>query len=166
MSRQQDILVMGVSGSGKTTVGKAVAASLGLLFLDADDFHPPENVAKMAAGLSLTDQDREPWLAAIAGKLTALRSEGRPFVLACSALKERYREILVQAAPGLVVIWLQGSPDLIRERMLAREHHFMPSALLESQFVTLEPPASAIRLDIRESIADLASRIHVMLGSR
>ena len=166
MNHTPDILVMGVSGSGKTTVGKAVAASLGSLFLDADDFHPPENLAKMAAGISLTDQDREPWLAEIASKLATLRTEGRSFVLACSALKERYRKVLSQAAPGLVLVWLEGPPELIHERMLSRKHHFMPPALLESQLATLEPPECAIRLDVRETVTDLASRIHVMLTAR
>ena len=157
---------MGVSGCGKTTLGKAVAASLGSQFVDADDFHPPQNIAKMAAGLSLTDQDRDPWLAGIAAKLVSMRSEGRSFVLACSALKQCYRESLIQSAPGLIIVWLDGMPDLILERMLSRNDHFMPPDLLESQFATLEPPTCDIRLDIREPVADLVSRIHVILGSR
>ncbi len=166
MNRPPDILVMGVSGCGKSTVGKALATALGSMFLDADDFHPPESIAKMAAGIALTDADRQPWLTAIAAKLMLLRSDGRSFVLACSALKERYREILVDAAPGLVIVWLDGNPELIRKRMSSRKDHFMPSVLLETQFSALEPPSNAFRLDIRESVADLVSRIYVTLRSR
>jgi len=165
MSRPPDILVMGVSGCGKSTVGKALATALGSIFLDADDFHPPESVAKMAAGIPLTDEDREPWLRGIAAKLLVLRTNGSPFVLACSALKERYREALRQSAPDLVVVWLDGTPELIRERMLSRKDHFMPPALLESQLAALEAPADAIWLDIREPVAILVSRIHVIQES-
>src|SRR6476620_1289194 len=109
MNRPPDILVMGVSGSGKSTLGTALAATLGSVFLDADDFHPPENIAKMAGGTALTDLDREPWLAAIAARLKALRSEGVSFVLACSALKESYRKELIRAAPDLVILHLEGT---------------------------------------------------------
>lgn len=164
MSRPPDILVMGVSGCGKSTVGKALAAAIGSIFLDADDFHSPESVAKMAAGHPLTEEDREPWLREIAAKLQLLRSTGSSFVLACSALKECYRDALKQGAPGLVVVWLDGTPELIRERMLSRNQHFMPPALLDSQLAALEPPTDAIRLDIREPVAILVSRIHVIQG--
>ncbi len=166
MNRPPDILVMGVSGCGKSTLGRTLAEALGSVFLDADDFHPLENISKMADGLPLTDEDRDPWLRDIAAKLLLLRSNGRSFVLACSALKERYREVLHQAAPGLVVVWLDGTPELILERMSSRKNHFMPADLLASQFAALEPPADAIRLDIHEPVADLASRIHVILKSR
>lgn len=159
MNRPPDMLVMGVSGCGKSTFGHALAAAIGSVFLDADDFHPPENVAKMATGIALTDEDRGPWLAAIARKMKELRAEGRSFVLACSALKETYRGVLAQAAPGLVVVLLDGTPEQIRERLLTRKDHFMPPALLDSQFAALEPPADAIRLDIGEPVASLVAHI-------
>jgi gluconokinase len=166
MSRLPNILVMGVSGCGKSTVGKALATALGWVFLDADDFHPPENVAKMASGIALTDADRGPWLKAIAGKLGELRADGRSFVLACSALKESYREELTRAAPGLLVVLLDGNPELIRERLLARKSHFMPPALLDSQFAALEVPACAIRLDIGETVATLVDRVFATMKFR
>lgn len=149
------LLLMGVSGSGKTTIGEALARVAGIVFLDADDFHPPANVAKMRAGIPLTDEDREPWLAALAAKLQATPG----FILACSALKERYRDVLKAAVPDLKVFFLDGSPETIRLRMEARAGHFMPPGLLESQISTLEPPKNAIRLDIAEPVDTLVARI-------
>lgn len=164
MSRPPDFLVMGVCGSGKSTLGLALAEALGSVFLDADDFHPPGNVAKMSAGISLTDEDRVSWLMAISARMKELGSDGRALVLACSALKERYRESLRQAAPGLVVVWLEGAPELILERMSSRKDHFMPPALLESQFADLETPADAIRLDVRQPVAMLVAHIFAILN--
>ncbi|HEY8961653.1 MAG TPA: gluconokinase [Luteolibacter sp.] len=150
-------LIMGVAGSGKTTVGRKLAETVGGTFLDADDFHPPENVAKMRAGIALDDTDRLPWLDALA---EALRSRGeKPIVLACSALKEVYRERLLEAAPDLVLVFLDGDPHLIRQRMEGRDDHFMPTSLLESQLQTLETPANALRLDIAEPVDLLVARI-------
>ncbi|WP_436994821.1 gluconokinase [Streptomyces sp. enrichment culture] len=127
---------MGVSGSGKTTVGTALAERLGVPYAEADDFHPPENVAKMASGVPLTDEDRAPWLDAIAAWLKAQEGEGG--VVTCSALKRVYRDRLRRAAPEVFFLHLDGSPELIGERLSGRTGHFMPSALLRSQFETLE----------------------------
>ncbi|URN14230.1 gluconokinase [Streptomyces radiopugnans] len=127
---------MGVSGSGKTTVGTALAERLGVPYAEADDFHPPENVAKMASGVPLTDEDRAPWLDAIAAWLKAQDGEGG--VVTCSALKRVYRDRLRRAAPEVFFLHLDGSPELIGERLSGRTGHFMPSALLRSQFETLE----------------------------
>ncbi|SEQ88044.1 gluconokinase [Streptomyces radiopugnans] len=130
------VVVMGVSGSGKTTVGTALAERLGVPYAEADDFHPPENVAKMASGVPLTDEDRAPWLDAIAAWLKAQDGEGG--VVTCSALKRAYRDRLRRAAPEVFFLHLDGSPELIGERLSGRTGHFMPSALLRSQFETLE----------------------------
>ena len=148
---------MGVAGTGKTTVGRKLAETLGGTFLDADDFHPPENVAKMRAGIPLDDTDRAPWLDALA---EALQSHGKqPVVLACSALKEIYRERLLAAAPDLILVFLDGDPALIRQRMEERVDHFMPSTLLDSQLQNLEVPENALRLDIAEPVEVLVARI-------
>ena len=137
---------MGVSGSGKSTIGKPLAGRLGFPFLDADEFHPPENVAKMAAGTPLTDADRRPWLALLNGKL----KEEKNAVLACSALKESYRQLLSQGLADCRYVHLRGSIELIRSRLADRKHRYMPASLLESQFKTLEPPANAIDVDIAQ----------------
>jgi carbohydrate kinase (thermoresistant glucokinase family) len=148
---------MGVAGSGKTTVGRKLAETVGGMFLDADDFHPPENVAKMRAGIALDDTDRGPWLDSLA---EALRSPSeKPIVLACSALKEVYRERLLEAAPDLILVFLDGNPALIRQRMERRHEHFMPATLLESQLQTLETPGNALRLNIAEPVDVLVARI-------
>lgn len=166
MTRAPDILLMGVSGCGKSTVGALLAARLGSMFLDADDFHPAGNVAKMAAGIPLTDEDRVPWLKAIAVRLGEMRSEGRPFVLACSALKAAYRSFLCQAAPGLEVVLLTGTPELIRERLSSRKGHFMSAALLSSQFEALETPADAIQVCIEATVEDVVAQILAALETR
>jgi len=131
------VVVMGVSGSGKTTVGTALAERLGVPYAEADDFHPPENVAKMASGVPLDDEDRRPWLDAIAAWLA--ERGGRGGVVTCSALRRRYRDRLRRAAPEVFFLHLDGSPELIAERLAARRGHFMPPELLRSQFETLEP---------------------------
>jgi gluconokinase len=139
------VIVMGVSGSGKSTVGALLAERLGCEFLDADEFHPPANVAKMAAGTPLTDADRAPWLE----RLNAALRQRRDAVLACSALKASYRRALAQGV-ACRFVHLRGPIELIRARMAARRHRYMPAALLESQFATLEPSADAIDIDISE----------------
>lgn len=151
---------MGVSGSGKSTVGTLLADRLGLQFLDADDFHPPENVARMAAGVPLTDADRAPWLARLNAELRG-RSKS---VLACSALKESYRRILAEGVECRFV-HLRGPIELIRARMQARSHRYMPASLLESQFATLEPPAGAIEVDIAEPPERCVARIRSAIGA-
>lgn len=152
---------MGVSGSGKSTVGALLATRLGCEFLDADEFHPPENVAKMAAGVPLTDADRAPWLA----RLNAELKRRKGAVLACSALKESYRRTLAQGIDCRFV-HLRGPIELIRARMQTRRHRYMPAALLESQFATLEPPAGAIEVDIAEPPERCVERIRASLGVR
>src|SRR5262245_8503336 len=127
-------VMMGVSGSGKTTIARSVAQRLGWRLVEGDDFHPPANVAKMRAGTPLTDEDRWPWLRAIAAEIDAVRARGEPAVVACSALKRAYRDILIGARPDVVLVYLQGSKPLIAERLAARKGHFMPATLLDSQF--------------------------------
>jgi len=134
------IVVMGVASSGKTSLGERLAAHLGWPFRDADSFHPPENVAKMAGGTPLNDEDRKPWLAAIAAWIDELRAKGEHGIVTCSALKRAYRRVIVGDRPDVALVYLKGSRALIGERMAARQHHFMPPALLDSQFATLEEP--------------------------
>ncbi|MCA3311323.1 MAG: gluconokinase [Roseomonas sp.] len=136
--RPAAIIVMGVSGSGKSTIGALLAERLGWPFADADGFHPPENVAKMAAGTPLTDADRWPWLDAIAAHIGAARGTGRPVVVACSALRRAYRERLRAGHGDLIFLHLAGAPEVIAERQAARQGHFMPPSLMASQFATLE----------------------------
>ena len=132
------VVVMGVSGAGKSTVGPPLAAALGVPFADGDAFHPPANVAKMAAGTPLTDEDRWPWLAAIAAWLAGQEAGG---VVACSALRRAYRDRLREACAGVRFVHLAGERSLIGTRLASRAGHFMPASLLESQFATLEDPA-------------------------
>jgi len=143
------VVVMGVSGSGKTTIGKLLAARLRCAFLDGDDYHPPSSVEKMAAGAPLTDEDRWPWLQELNGKLIAEHKA----VLACSALKESYRSVLAGGLSDCRFVHLRGSLELIKSRLKARQHRYMPASLLESQFATLEPPARAIEVDIGQTPA-------------
>jgi gluconokinase len=138
------VVLMGVSGSGKTTIGRLLAARLGCAFLDGDDFHPAENIAKMAAGTPLGDEDRWPWLERLNRELRARDNA----VMACSALKQAYRDILTDGIPACRLVHLRGSLELIRSRLTERRHRYMPAALLESQFATLEPPADAIEIDV------------------
>ena len=149
------VLVMGVSGSGKTTIGEALARELGWIYLDADDYHPPENVAKMAAGTPLEDEDRWSWL----DKLNRILRHEKNTVIACSALKEAYRERLTDGLANLRIVYLHGTPELIRSRMKARPHRYMPASLLDSQFATLEPPARAIGIDIAADPASCVAQI-------
>ncbi|MFE9698229.1 gluconokinase [Streptomyces sp. NPDC006270] len=131
------VVVMGVSGSGKTTVGQYLAETLGVVFAEADDFHPPENVAKMRGGTALGDEDRHPWLDVVAEWLREHTLDGG--VITCSALKRSYRDRLVSAAPQVFFVHLDGPAELIAERMAARRGHFMPVELLRSQVDALEP---------------------------
>lgn len=154
----QRIVVMGVSGSGKTSVGQALAARLGIAFTDADDLHPAANVEKMRAGHPLTDEDRWPWLDRVGRKL----ADAAPGVVACSALKRSYRD-RIRAACGAPVrfVHLSGSRDQIAARMAARRDHYMPVSLLDSQFATLEPPGpdEAVTIGIDAPVAALVDRI-------
>ena len=160
------VVVMGVCGCGKTAVGEALAAELGWPFFDADNFHPPANVAKMAAGLPLTDEDRWPWLDGLARDMGAVLARGGNAVLACSALRQAYRDRLAACArtPGDVrFVHLKGDYDTIAARLAVRHHRYMPATLLASQFATLEEPADAIVVDIggtvREEVLHIRERL-------
>jgi gluconokinase len=163
------IVVMGVSGAGKTTVGKLLAAELGWPFYDADDFHSQANVRKMQAGVALTDADRAGWLDALATHIARLERCGTSAVIACSALKRAYRARLrgvadaAGTAPAVRFVYLKGSPNLIRKRLASRVHHFMPPALLASQFETLEEPATALTVDVAAPPAAIVRRIRAEL---
>jgi len=139
---------MGVSGCGKTTIGRALADAMGWAFLDADDFHPEANVAKMRAGTPLTDDDRWPWLDRLAAEMAAVNAHGASAVLGCSALRQAYRDRLARAG-GVRIVYLKGDRATIEPRLAARAGHYMPPSLLTSQFAALEEPADAIVVDIR-----------------
>ena len=136
------LVVMGVSGSGKTTIAAGIARQEGWMLLEGDKFHPPANIAKMKAGTPLTDDDRWPWLQAIAARQDELRAAGQSAVVACSTLKRAYRNILIGGRQDTLLMYLRGSRQLIEARMKARKDHFMPPALLDSQFATLEEPGA------------------------
>lgn len=163
----QAIIIMGVSGCGKTTVGQALAAQLGYAFYDGDDFHPPENVAKMANGIPLDDTDRAPWLARLHDLLHAHIARGEGVVLACSALKRRYREQLRVGNEGVQFVYLQGDFEVIWERMRTRPQHYMKASMLQSQFDALEPPDSheAIPIPITASLDTILATLLTTLGS-
>ena len=152
---------MGVSGAGKTTLGEALSRRLGWRFIDADDYHSEANVAKMAAGRPLDDGDRWPWLE----RLNSILREEKNAVLACSALKERYRERLARGIEDLRWVYLKGEPGLIRSRLAQRRHRYMPAALLESQFAALEPPARAITVDVSADVSTCVAAIAARLGA-
>ena len=148
------VVVMGVSGSGKSTVGATLAKNLGATFLEGDQFHSPENVARMAAGVALTDADRQGWLLTLSARLGDARRSGEPVVLSCSALKRSYRDTLREQASDLALVYLTGTPDVLAQRMAGRSGHYMPPSLLASQLATLEPPQAdehALTLDIARS---------------
>lgn len=154
------LVVMGVSGCGKTSVGRQLAQTLGLDFIEGDELHPPRNVALMAAGTPLTDADRAGWLAAIADRLGQAFADRRGLVVSCSALKRSYRDQLRAACPDLRLLHLQGDAVLLRARMAARSGHYMPPALLDSQLATLQPPGAdeaAITLDITPPTAQVVA---------
>ncbi len=157
------VLVMGVSGCGKTTIGEALSEALQWPFFDADDFHPEANVAKMAAGQPLTDADRWPWLDRIADKMRGILAEGNHAVFACSALKEAYRKRL-QRAGDVRIVYLKGDAATIGQRLAVRAHRYMPASLLPSQFAALEEPEDALVVDIREPIPVQVRRIREALG--
>lgn len=150
---------MGVSGCGKSSVGRLLAEELGWDFYDADDFHPQANVEKMAQGTALNDSDRAPWLASLNELISTSLKVDRPGVLACSALKERYRQQLMAGNDGVQLVYLKGSYDLIWSRMAARADHFMKPHMLKSQFETLEEPVNAITVDVSLSLTDSVQTI-------
>jgi len=169
------IVIMGVAGSGKTTIGQALAAELRWPFRDADEFHPPANIAKMAAGTPLNDSDRAPWLAAIRAYIDATLSEGKSAVVTCSALKESYRETLSKdhaddsgnrTSPTSAVRWvyLKGDAALVAERLSHRRGHFMKPEMLQSQLTTLEEPRDAVICDIAKTPAEIVAQVRRELG--
>jgi len=160
------VVLMGVSGSGKTTIGRELAARLGCEFLDGDDFHPPENVARMATGTPLCDADRWPWLDRLNALLREREARGETVVLACSALKESYRARLMQGLARCELAYLHGPIDLIRSRLEARRHRYMPASLLESQFAALEAPRDAIVIDIAAPSVQCVETIEMQLAAR
>ena len=142
------VVLMGVSGTGKTEVGTRLAEALGGIFVEGDDYHPKANVAKMRSGVPLDDADRQPWLETLSREIGGWLDAGRTVVLACSALKQRYRDILKAGRPGVRFVHLKGDADLIRARLQDRRGHYMPASLLDSQFAALEEPADAITVGI------------------
>jgi gluconokinase len=136
------VVVMGVAGCGKSTVGALLADRLGWQFVDGDWLHPAANVEKMRSGVALTDDDRWPWLEAISGRIAQICTEGESVVVACSALKRAYRDVLIGARPGARLVYLKGDAETIARRLAARDGHFMPPSLLASQYEVLEEPAA------------------------
>ena len=159
------LVIMGVTGVGKTTVGQALADALGWRFFDADDFHPEANVRKMHGGTPLDDDDRLPWLEALNRRIRQSLVQHEPAVLACSALKATYRGLLQRGnEEGVQFIFLEASPDVIERRLKDRTGHFMNPALLASQFETLEVPANALRIDAASTPEEIVAAIRAALG--
>jgi carbohydrate kinase (thermoresistant glucokinase family) len=169
VTRPVIVVLMGVSGSGKTTVAALLAAALGCQFQEGDDLHPRENVEKMRSGAPLTDADRMPWLRKIAEEIDGWRARGECGVLTCSALKRSYRDLIIGDRHDVVLVYLKGSRDLIHRRMIARHEHFMPVALLDSQFATLEEPTPdehPIIVDVGGNPTEIAHKIVCQLEDR
>jgi gluconokinase len=159
---------MGVSGAGKSLIGASLARALGLEFIEGDAYHPPENVARMSAGIALTDDDRQTWLAAIATRLAAARAEAG-LVVSCSALKRRYRDVLRAGTTDVQFVHLAGTRTLLEQRLAGRRGHFMPSSLLDSQLAILEPPAPdehAWVCDVSEPADVIVARLVLLSRSR
>jgi gluconokinase len=159
------VIVMGVTGSGKTTVGAMLAGACGWDFHDADDFHPAENIAKMRSGVPLDDDDRWPWLDRLNAFLGGYEKQGKSLVLACSALKQAYRERLVRDCAAARFVFLDGDIELIRTRLLSRQGHYMNPKLLDSQFAVLERPQDALPLDVAATPVMLVNAIRRTLGA-
>lgn len=174
MSKQESatpcvLVVMGVSGSGKSTIAKPLADTLGWPFKEGDELHPAANIAKMKAGIPLTDADRAPWLAAIGAWIDGQSARGEAGVITCSALRRAYRDQLREGRPGVRIVFLKGSREVIAARLASRQGHFMPPSLLESQLAALEAPGpdeGVIVVDINQSVAAQVARIVQDLGLR
>jgi gluconokinase len=165
------VIIMGVSGSGKSTIGELLASRLGWEFTDGDRFHPAGNVEKMHKGIPLTDDDRWPWLDAIAAWIDKTRRGGEHSVLACSALKRRYRDVLIGNRPDVRLVFLEGEEELVARRIATRHEHFMPQTLLHSQFEALEAPTPdenpiivSIAPSPREIVAQIVSSLNMSLA--
>ena len=153
------IILMGVSGSGKSAVGSELARRLGWQFFDGDDFHPEYNIQKMAKGTPLTDEDRKPWLGVLNDLIAEQIALEKPSIIACSALKQAYRDQLVEGNEGAVIVYLRGDFDMIYERIKNRSNHFMKTQLLQSQYETLEDPEEALVISIDQSIESIVNQI-------
>ncbi len=153
------LLITGVAGSGKTTIGKRAAAALGWPYFEADDFHSDTNRAKMAAGTPLTDEDRAPWLAAIRARMDEVRATGGHAVFTCSALKEKYREVLLGGTDDVALVFLTADFETIHARVSGRPGHFMKGEMVRSQFEALEPPRDALTLDVRLAPDEILARV-------
>lgn len=153
------VIVMGVSGAGKTTIGAMLAARIGAEFIDADDIHPPSNIEKMRRGIPLDDSDRYPWLEVLAERIVQAHSEQHSLVLACSALKQIYRDLLSGGASNVHFIHLTASRDLIGTRLQSRSGHFMPASLIDDQFAALEPPNDALSLQASDATGRIVETI-------
>jgi gluconokinase len=158
------ILLTGVAGSGKTTIGRLLAAELGWPYHEADDFHPAANKEKMGRGLPLDDTDRAPWLAAIRAAMDECRAAGRSAVFSCSALKDKYRHVLLDGTSDVSLVFLSGDRALLLARLQGRPGHYMKPAMLESQLAILEPPAEALVLDVGRPPEELVAEIRRALG--
>jgi gluconokinase len=157
------IVIMGASGAGKTTVGRQLAGDLGWPFLDADDLHPPENVGKMRHSIALTDADRGPWLERVRAVIEEHVARGHDAVVACSALRERYRALLSAVDGDVRFVYLRASAALLRDRVSRRSNHFAPVELVDSQLATLEPPGDAVVLDASQPVAAVVGAIRATL---
>lgn len=158
------LLIMGVAGSGKTTIGQRVAGRLGWPYFEADDFHSAANKDKMGRGIPLDDYDRAPWLAAIRAKMDECRAEGRKAVFTCSALKDRYRVTLLGGTADTLLVYLAADPETIAARLGRRQGHFMKADMVRSQFEALEPPADALTIDVRTPIDDIVATLVARCG--
>jgi gluconokinase len=158
------ILITGVAGSGKTTVGGRLAYALGWEFIDADDLHSTQSIAKMASAIPLAEEDRRPWLADVRAHVSRYAERGRNLVLACSALKKSYRDLLASASRETAIVYLKADPGLIRERLLHRQGHYFPASLLESQFSFLEEPEDAISVPAELPVDEIVAAIRTALA--
>ena len=159
------VVVMGVSGSGKSTIGAKLAQAMGWDFADADWFHPPANIHKMSRGLALSEEDREPWLETLRAQIRQWLTQNRSVVLACSALRASHRHLLIVDPKRMRLVYLKGSVDLLRRRLAGRPHHFMSTELLPSQMDTLEEPSDAITVDASPPPDAIVQRIRTALAS-
>ena len=157
------IIVIGVSGSGKTTVSEQLAKTLNYEFQDADDFHPFQNIEKMRQNIPLTDQDRQPWLQTLQDAIQQWLKQNKNVILACSALKQDYRKQLLVNPQQMQLVYLKGSYELIEKRLKQRSNHYMKVELLESQFKDLEEPSAAIEVDISQSLEEIVKKIQAKL---